>query len=295
MRSRADSSVRREALRREVARAAPTRYLDYRTWLGDLYLWTKRALGAYSYVQFSGDIGFGENNVAHLVVRGKRALSLKALSRLCDVLALKGTERQYLELLVRYCNSRKSREREELFERMLALKTRVLASPLEQGQLEYYSEWWHPVVREMVGMAGFSSDPRAIADRVVPRILPEQARKSLELLERLGLVVFDPESGRHVLASRNVTTGDEVAGHAIVRYHQKTIEIAREAITRVEPERRDVSAITVSVGEATAARMKEEIQSFRKHLLSIAEKDEDADQIYQVNIQLFPFTKGGGK
>ena len=278
-------------LRQQMVLVPPTRYLEYRGWLEHLYLCAKQNIEHYSYIQFSGHLGFGENNVLHLIIRGKRNLSPKALDKIVEILQIKGTERLYLESLVRYCNSRKSEEREELFQRMLQLKSKVLTSPMEQNQLEYYSEWFHPVIREMTAMADFRSDPYWIADHVVPRILPEQARKSLELLDGLKLISYNEELKRHQQTQSIVSTGEEVASHAVVRYHQRVLELARDAITRVDPEKRDISAVTVAVSEETAQMMKAEIQAFRKRLLALAEKDESPDRIYQVNFQLFPFTK----
>ena len=56
-------------------------------------------------------------------------------------------------------------------------------------------------------------------------------------------------------------------------------------------ERRDVSAVTVCVSEAAARRMKAEVQAFRKKILAIADEVKDGDEVYQLNMQLFPLTK----
>lgn len=267
------------------------RYLDYRGYLQAIYLHMKEVTGTYSYIQLASDLGYSATNVVHLIIKGKRKLTAKAAQKVVLALGLRGTDRQYFETLVEYNNGTDALTREGLFKRLLALKARTLSTPLEQSQLEYYSEWYHPVIREMVGMPEFKSDPHWIAGRITPRILPEQARKSLELLTSLGLVAHDAERGRHVLSSPHVTTGDEVAGMAVVRYHQRTIELARESITSVEAQRRDVSSLTLCVTEETANRIKLEVQQFRKRLLALADEAGEGDQVYQLNIQLFPFTK----
>ena len=284
---------RKQALRKMFLLCLPSRYLDYRQWLVDFYECTKETLGSYSYIQFSADLGFGENNVVHLITRSKRNLTLKSLARMVEELDLKGKEVLYLETLVEYSNSRKSEVREKLFQKLLSLKSRVLSSSLDQNQLEYYREWYHPVVREMVAMPGFKEDPHWIADRIVPRILPEQARKSLELLRELGLVEVNETTNQLFLTQTNVTAGDEVAGHAIVRYHQRVIELARDSITRVDADERDISAVTVGLSDETFQNIKNEIQQFRKHILRIAEQEKDPARIYQINFQLFPFSKKG--
>lgn len=268
-----------------------TDHLDYKDYLAALYKWLKGRLKRYSFLQFAEDLGFPKTNVMHLVVVGKRPLTSKAADRVIAAIELRGIEKRYLEALVRYNNSRKSEEREALFQEMLALKTRTLKSALEKSQLEYYSEWYHPIIREMMLLPAFKSDPEWISTKVRPRIRPEQARRSLELLEGLGLCRLDPGAGRHVPTMNQVSTGDEVHSVAVVRYHQRMIELGKESITAVDELERDVSAITVCVTAEIAGKMKRELSAFRKKLLEMADECKDPHGVYQLNFQLFPVTE----
>jgi uncharacterized protein (TIGR02147 family) len=280
-----------DSMARACQEVRPTQFLDYRKFLQEVYAWFKTHLDSYSYLQFAEDLGFSQSNMIHLAIRGKRHLRMKSVQKIVESLGLKGAERQYFETLVRYNSARLASEREVYFQRLVAIKNRTLTSKIEQSQLEYYSEWYHPVIREMVNMPDFQGDAGWIAARIQPRILPEQARKSLELLVELGLVEYSEEKQKHVLTQRNVTTGDEVTHMAVTRYHQRVIEIGRESITQVPSVRRDISGLTLSVSQEVAQKIKAEIQKFRKHLLAIADESVEPDEIVQVNIQMFPFTK----
>jgi uncharacterized protein (TIGR02147 family) len=281
----------KNTLQQATLEVRPTQFLDYRKYLQELYSWLKLNLTTYSYLQFAEDLGFSQTNMVHLAIRGKRHLRLSSLYKICEALELKGLERQYLELLFKYTTARLPRDREAHFQRLLQLKNRTLTSQMDLYQLEYYSEWYHPVIREMVSMPDFDPDPAWIAQRITPRVLPEQARKSLELLQNLGLIRFSEEQKRFVISNRSISTGDEVANMAVTRYHQRTIEIGREAVTGVPAQRRDISALTMCVSKETAQRIKQEIQKFRKQILAIADSSENPDEIVQMNIQLFPFIK----
>jgi uncharacterized protein (TIGR02147 family) len=173
----------------------------------------------------------------------------------------------------------------------MELKSKSLTSPLEQSQLEYYSEWFHPVIRELVGMPGFNPDPHWIVKHIEPRVLPEQARKSLALLEELKLIRRSESAQNFELTQQHVSTGDEIASHAVVRYHQRTIEIGRESVMNFDHTERNVSAVTVSISEDAFQKIADEISTFRKRILEIAEQSNDPDRVYQLNIQFFPFTK----
>jgi uncharacterized protein (TIGR02147 family) len=271
----------------------PSSFLDYRLYLAALYAYVKNRSASYSYQKFADDLGFGPTTVMHQIIRGHRPLTAKAAMKVVKALALTGVERRFLLALVAYDNERATARREELFQKLIELKSELLPTTLDKDTLEYFSEWYHPVLRELVGHPSFVPDPEAIAATIVPRLRPEQVRESLALLERLGYIAFDAETRRWRQTRSRVTTGPRVRGMAFTRYHQKMIELGREALTRIPSHRRDVSGLTVSVDETTARKLREMIHAFQTQLLDAAEKS-PGEQVYQINIQLFPFT-GDGK
>lgn len=268
----------------------PSGFLDVRAFLESLYNFLKQANGQYSYLRFAEDLGSKATTVMHQIVRGYRPLTGKAGLKIAKALGLSGLEKRYFLTLVDYCSARGTAKREELFERLLTIKNESLPDDFDKDCLAFYSEWYHPVVRELVATPGFKADPAWIAKRIQPNIRPEQARQSLELLQRLELVSPDPETKKLVQTKTRMSTGHRVKGMALLSYHQQMILLARDALTRVEGRRRDISAITVNVDEATAQRLKSLIHAFQLQLLDEAEKAGVGDQVYQVNIQLFPFT-----
>lgn len=279
------------ALKEVCQHVRPSLYLEYATFLEDVFQWIKLRSKNYSYILFADDLGFSKTNVVHLIIRGKRRLSPKAVTRVIEALNIRGSERLYLETLVRYQNARLATDRELLFSRLMELKSKSLNSAIEQSQLEYYSEWFHPVIRELVGMPGFNPDPHWIVKHIEPRVLPEQARKSLALLQELNLIKKNETGDNFELASQHVSTGDEIASHAVVRYHQRTIEIGRESVTNFDHTERNVSAVTVAISSKTFDQIADEIANFRKRILELSEQDQSPDRVYQLNIQFFPFTR----
>lgn len=280
-----------EALRTEIL---PSAYLDYRLYLATLYERCKRELSPYSYGKFADHLGFGATTVMHQIVSGRRPLTTKAAERIVKALGLTGMERRYFLALVEYGNAKNAARRTALFETMLDLKRNTLPTELDKDVLSYFSEWYHPVIRELAGTKSFKSDPEWISRRVTPRLRPEQARESMALLERLGLIVFDEGRGRHVQTQKRVSTGSRVQGMALVGYHQAMIDLGKDALTRIPGKQRDISSMTLNVDESTLARLKDMIHAFQLQLLDEAERT-SGDEVVQVNIQLFPFTAPGSK
>ena len=276
------------AIKNAVDSLLVTDHLAYKDYLQAIYVLVKKQLRSYSYLQFAADLGFPRSNVIHLMICGRRKLTSKAAVRIVDSLQLSGIQKNYFETLIRYENSINPDERKDFFQALLLMKNQTVKSALAQSQMTFFHEWYHPVIYEMMRFPDFSSDPYSIAERIKPRIRPEQARKSLDLLEKLGLAVFDGVARRHVPTSNQVTTGDEIASIAIVRYHQRMIDLGKEAITSFGEAERDISAIAIAVSSDTGARIKSEIQAFRKRILTLADEARDTQRVYQMNIQFFP-------
>jgi uncharacterized protein (TIGR02147 family) len=284
-------AAKKEIMERVMETVHPVDYLDYREYLSALYDALKANLEGYSYLEFAEDLGFSRTNVLHQVIKGRRPLSVKAAMKIIQSLGIIGKQRQYLEKLVSYQNNNDSIEREILFKKMIEIKEATLASETSKVSLEFFSEWYHIAIYEMVEFKVFKPDPHWIAAHVVPRIRPEQARKSLALLEQIGLIKFNGESNRYEHTQTRITTGEEIASLAIIRFQQRMIEIGRESLTMLHENDRDVSAVSFAIPVDMFARFKEEVKSFRKRMLELAEQSANKEVVCQMNIQLFPLTK----
>lgn len=264
-------------------------YIDYKPYLEAVYRGFKRQFGRYTYIEFAQDLGFAATNVIHRIIKGKRPLTVKAAERIAEALSMGALTHRYFTTMVGYLYSNDAAARSELFNQMLQMKNQVVRSNMSRSQLSYFSEWYHPVVREMLTLKHFKPDPAWIAQKMRPHIRKDQAEKSVQLLKELGLATVAAD-GRIEPTAANVTTGDEVKSIALVRYHYSVIDLARNAIPSVEPKMRDVSAVTISVSPDAVKEIKAEIQAFRKKLMAIADKAEDKSMVYQVNFQMFPLT-----
>ncbi|MEZ4742612.1 MAG: TIGR02147 family protein [Bdellovibrionota bacterium] len=265
----------------------PSGFMDYRRYLESLYNSVKSGSSEYTYMQFAEDLGFSATTVIRQIVSKSRPLTVKAGEKISVALKLVSIEKQYFLELISYCNSKETKKRDVHFANLLKVQQKLLPTSLDEAHLEYFKEWYHPVIRELVGQADFREDPKWIAKKLIPSIRPEQAKRSLILLEKLGMIKFDRVTEKYVQAESRVDTGPRVKGIGLANYHRKMIELGKDALTVVQAKKRDISAITVGVDAETAAKMKEMIHAFQVQLLEEAEKTVKPDQVYQVNIQFF--------
>lgn len=268
-----------------------TDFLSYRAYLLKLYEILKDESPSYSYAQLSEDLGFSRSNVLWLVITGRRRLTSKATDRLIKTLGLAGNDKRYLEVLCAYINTRRADDREKHLRELMAIKGKAVANEASVHALEYFSEWHHPIIRELVGLDDFRSDPEWINQRLVTRLMPMQIHRSMELLERLGLIAYDRKRGRHVLTGGQVHPDRDVERMASVRFHQKMCDMAREAVLRVPAERREMNTMTLRVSDDIAMQAATLLYKACEQIMKLETEAKEGDQIYQINVHLFPFTK----
>jgi uncharacterized protein (TIGR02147 family) len=173
---------------------------------------------------------------------------------------------------------------------MLGYKRYREAHRLDASHAEYHACWYVPAIRELVGCDAFQEDARWIANAMLPPIKPSEAASALTLLLKLGLLERDA-AGKLRQTSAIVSTGAEVRGVHIVRYHTEMIARAAQSLDRVPAAERDISALTLTVSERGLARLKQRIQEMRRELLSMAESEAERTRVVQLNVQLFPLSR----
>lgn len=266
-------------------------YLDYRAFLRDYYNARKAAGRGFSYRSFSRRAGLKSPNYLKLVVDGERNLSAEMAERFAQACGLKGDESRYFVDLVAFGQSANLSERNQHYARLTGYQRYRNAHKLDLAHAAYYSAWYMPAIRELASRADFRADPQWIAEQLWPAITPSEAARSLDTLLDLGLLVKD-ERGVVSQADALLSTGPETRGLHIASYHRAMMERAMQSIDLVPAAQRDISSLTLCLGEAGLRAFKERIQRFRKELLELSALETKPEQVVQINFQLFPLSRG---
>lgn len=266
-------------------------YLDYRKFLADAFKAFQEADPKYSYRQFARDAGYGSPNFLQQLKTGSRKLNLMALEGTVRALKLNKKETEYLRILVSFDEARSFEERERYYQSLLRMRSREAVKPLEHKQFQYFSQWYHPVVRELVVLEEFGGDPERIAAQIVPAVGGSQVEKSIALLEELGLIRKDAATGRWVQAESIVSTSSEVSSIALKGFHKRMIQLSGESLDRFSGKERDVRGLTLALTAEGYARAKAKIESLWEEIIVMAQKERNPEKVFQVNFQIFPVSK----
>jgi uncharacterized protein (TIGR02147 family) len=264
-------------------------YTDYRAFLKDLYQEKKRDNPSYSFRCFSNRAGFKSKSFIQHVIDGRRNLSDDSIEKLNRVLKLTGKQLSYFSALVSF-NQAKTRElRMYHWSQLCAFNPRNPLRLLMKDQYEYFTKWYHKTVRELVCSVDFGDEYEYLGKLLTPPISAREARKSVQLLLKLGLI-RKMDRG-YVQTDAFLTTGDEVQSLAVQNFHHENLGLARRAIDSIPRDDRDISTLVVALSDNTFRQIKNEIRAFRKRLLGIVNSEESHDGVYHINFHLFPTTR----
>lgn len=265
------------------------KYTNYRSFLKDYYEKKKSAEG-FTYRDFSKTAGMNSSSWLLHLIKGTKNLSNESIIKVSRALGLSASEAEYFELLVHFTQAKDNDTKDYFYRKMLVCKKNLHLVQIGEEQYDYYTKWYHPVVRSLVSKVRFGDDYGLLAARLVPRITVAEAKESVELLARLGLIKKD-DGGNWLQAEPIISTGDEVMSLNVVNYHKQVSRLAENAFDRSTREERDITALTLGINREAFGRIKARLQSFRKELMEIVKESENPDRVFQLNLQLFPVSR----
>ena len=232
--------------------------------------------------------GFSSPTYLKLVSDGKSNLSRVTMDRMVNAMGLTYYEVDYFKAMVNYGNAKEGERKDAYLKEMRKIALEYKVRVVDKEAVEYFDGWKNPVIRELAPMMP-GSTPGQIAKMCCNEISAAEVAASLEFLTRAGFLKKDSD-GAYRQTEKNVTASTEGMAYAVHAMQRKMINLAGESIDRFGPHERNVSGVTFAVNRECYERISNEVDAFRKRIISIVSDAEEADQIYRLNVQLFPMT-----
>jgi len=269
-----------------------TLYTDYRAYLNDWYEERKLNNEPASNRWIAQKLQINSASWFTNVRTGKSGLSKSTANKLSTILKHSDIESRYFETMVSFNQAKTIEERQRYFNELSTLRTVNSSRRVQADEYEYFSNWYYPVIRAIIEQIRFKDDYTTLASLLKPSITPTQAKKSIELMENIGLIKKDPD-GYYVVTNAAVTTGEHEKALAIVNYQQETMRLAQEALDRFKKSERDISTLTVGISYENVETVKTILAEARRKIVQTAVADKKSDSVYQINMQLFPLSRIG--
>lgn len=264
-----------------------TEYQDYREYMRDFYAERKRS-SYFTWRKFASLAGFASPAYLKLVSDGKTSLSKPGIAKAARAMGLEGFDYTYFTLLVKFGNAKNDSEKEsalrELEREAQMNKIRVV----DADAFRYYENPAYPIIRELAPLMPNASFGE-IASKVKHEITVAQVRDILQFLVKADLLKKN-DDGTYEQTQKAVKGSKETIPLVIRTMNRKMSELAVQSIAKDSVEERNFSGITMGINKSVYDRITKEIDIFRKKIIDIANECRDIDQVYQMNLQVFPLT-----
>lgn len=276
--------------RKKTSKLDLFQYLNYRQFLKDYYQQAKESKTGFSFRSFSKKAGFGSPNFLKRVMDGDRNLTPESTEQMALGLELNKQETEFFNRLVLYNQADTHDEKDYHYTRLLRSQKLKKLKPMERDQYEYYSTWYHPVVRELIVTDQFNGDLEKLSEKIFPRVTLDQVEKSIELLERLQFIRKN-KKGQWEQSDSLVTAGARVSSTILYNYHANVLDLAKHQLFKGDHNKRDISVLTLGVLKERLPQLKAKIQEFRKEVLEMVSDDDNPEEVVLLAMQLMPVTQ----
>ena len=262
-------------------------YSDFRQYMLDYYEGRKRR-SVFSWREFSKIAGFSSSSYMKVVCDGKSKLSRIGVERTGAAMGLVGFEMEYFRAMVEFGQAATEEKKKAAYENMLAIAKVHKVRVLEGDLFEFYDSWQNPVVRELAPLMP-GATPGEIAKKCYPEMTAAEVQQSLNFLTKAGLLKKAGDSA-FVQAETSITGTPDATRLALRGMHRQMSKLATPALD-LPVEQRNFSGVTMGVSRESYERIVKVLDECRRQIIAIAADDKNIDQVYRLNLQLFPLTK----
>lgn len=151
------------------------------------------------------------------------------------------------------------------------------------------SNWYYLSLRELLRIKNIKEAPEWLAEQFIFKVTPTEIKNAINIMLDLGLLVRD-EKKNLCIAEGRLETSSDISSEAIKQYHEQMLDNAKTALRQTHVDERELTGTTLVMNSKNIKVAKELIREFRKKFEMLME-DESGDQVYQIQIQLFPITQ----
>lgn len=225
-----------------------------------------------------------------MLIKGERKLTPRSADMLAKALALKGARRQLMLAFARLDSGKTEKEKSAAREEILRIKSRRPEFKISAKQYSFLATWYCPVIYALLRDGIPSPSPAELAACLGRGVSAAMVESALVDLHFLGLIERS-ESGHWKPVHSSLTTPDDIRAAAVEKYHRNSLELA-EAALALPPEEREFGGLTVGVPRRLLPKVKERIRALRTELNEMLSAEADLADVYQLNVNFFPLTKG---
>ena len=261
-------------------------YTDFRKYMRDFYE-DRKLRSAFSWREFSKNAGFSSPSYMKVVCDGKSKLSRIGVERTGAAMGLTGFEMDYFRAMVKFGQAETEEKKKAAYEEMLSIAKTYNVRTLEGDLFQYYDSWRNPVLRELAPIMP-GATPGEMAKMCYPEVSAAEVRDSLDFLTKSGLL--KKVDGNFVQSETSVKGTSDATRLALRGMHREMSKLATPAL-ELPKEERNFSGVTMGLSRDSYHKIECMLDECRRRIIALAAEEKSVEQVYRLNLQLFPLTK----
>ncbi len=238
-------------------------YQNYRTYLKDYYNEQKALKRYFSYRYFSNKAGINASAFLYYVIEGKRNLTKKSIDKISHAIGHSKDENDYFENLVFFNQAKTIAEKTTYYSRIVECRKPIDITKISKDRYEFYSKWYHSVIREIVSMFDFKGDFSLLGRQLLPPISAKDAQESIELLEKQGFIERDDNGLCHQTDVLIGVKPQAQEAFIIEKFQTEMLSMAIKSFDRTARADRMSASTTFSISKDTFELFKMKTREFQ--------------------------------
>lgn len=204
-------------------------YIDFKKYLQEYYTWKKSQDAAFSHSYICHRLGQANSkSYFNNILKGRATISATFVDRFIELLELKPDEAKYFRALVSYNQTSSPHEKEFFFDQLVRLNSTPHAV-VDKSAYEYYKEWHHTALRALLDIIDFKDDYKTLASTLYQPITLKQARDSIGLLKRTGMIERNG-NGFWKPTNKVVVSGNYIKDALVKQFQIKCLEHGKSVL-----------------------------------------------------------------
>lgn len=270
-------------------------FSDYREFLIKYSEYKKSQNHRWSYQSWALKMGLKNNTSILKILNGQREAGKEIQSKIAVYFSFNPDEEKYFASLVTLSKSKNDPTKSSVIRDTIKKKFNIVTRlTIDDKIFSALSHWIHTTIRQCTKIKNFDYSVENLKNNLIADLPSYKIENSVNTLKDLGLIHIDVDNDKTIWTKKDVglATTDDLRSESIQNYHQNILALTKLALEEVPVELRDFSAITLAVKSTDLPRAKKFLREMEDDFCEKFDvKNNDGDQVYQLNVQLFPITK----
>jgi len=253
----------------------------------------KDSLGGYSFQRMADELGLQSRAYIQNVISGKIGISEDVATKLCVVMNLNDEEVEYFLAMVQLRQSRQLTQKVKSWElirvRYKGNSIALSGEPKLVQEFDYLSNWYVPVVKEILLEGLFDGDFSKAGRLLIPQISGAQFRFAVNVLEGLGLVIANGK--KYQCNAEHIWVESPIKSLAIRKFQKDSALLAADSMENAPKDQRNISTMTIGTTQKGFIKIQKLISQLQNEIVSIVEQESKIEQVFNLNVQLYPVSK----